>query len=66
MFNVIHISPVSVSFESDEDRPYYSSAPYEVYVNGAFCRKEDRNVFTIFGLSPDTSYEVKIGNDVLT
>ena len=66
MFNVIHISPVSVSFESDEDRPYYSSAPYEVYVNGAFCRKEDRNVFTIFGLKPDTSYEVKIGNDVLT
>ena len=63
MFNVIHISPVSVSFESDEDRPYYAGEPFDVYVNGEFCRKEDRNVFTVFGLRPGESYEFDIAGE---
>ncbi|MBQ1899292.1 MAG: hypothetical protein II153_00135, partial [Erysipelotrichaceae bacterium] len=65
MFNVIHISPVSVSFESDEDRPYYAGKPFDVKVNGQFCRSEEKNVFTIFGLKPSEDYEFDIDGQIL-
>ena len=66
MFDVIHVSPVSVSFESDEDCPYYAGEPFDVCVNGKFDHREDRNVFTIFGLEPGTSYDFKIGEQELS
>ena len=65
MFNVIHVSPVSVSFESDEDRPYYAGKPFDVKVNGQFCRSEEKNVFTIFGLKPSEDYEFDIDGQIL-
>ncbi len=65
MFEIIHISPVSISFERGEDTPYYSSKAYEVYVNDRFYKTEERNVFTVFGLTPDTEYTFTIDGEVL-
>ena len=62
MFEIIHISPVSISFEADDDRPYYAKQPFDIYVDGVFLRSEDRNVFTVFGLKPDTEYEFRLSD----
>ena len=43
MINVIHVSPVSVSFEVENDSPFYAPEAFDVYVNGQFCRRENRN-----------------------
>ncbi len=65
MFNVIHVSPVSVSFEADDERPYYATEAYDVYVDGVFHSREERNVFSVFGLKPDTGYEFRIRDQII-
>ena len=65
MINVIHVSPVSASFEVVNDSPFYAPEAFDVYVNGQLCKKEDRNVFTVFDLQPDTEYEIKAGEETL-
>lgn len=65
MINVIHVSPVSVSFELENDSPFYAPEAFDVLVNGQFYKKEDRNVFTVFDLQPDTVHEIKAGNETV-
>ena len=65
MFDIIHISPVSVSFEADDDCPYYAKESIDIYVDGQFLRKEDRNVFTVFGLKPDQEYEFRLADQLI-
>ena len=61
MFNVINVTPVSVSFESDYNRAYYYDKSYDVYVDGKLYRKdENRNIFTVFDLEPDHEYKIRI------
>ena len=67
MINIINISPVSVSFELVNDKPYYSYDPVDIYVNGELYREaEDRNIFTVFELDPDTEYEFRIDEETVT
>ncbi len=67
MINVIKVSPVSVSFELNNDKAYYSGEKKDIYVNGNLYRKdEDRNVFTVFDLEPDTEYAIRIAEENLT
>lgn len=64
MFNVISISPVSISFESDENHAYTSRNPFDVYVDDVlYKQEEDRNVFTVFDLEPDHEYVFKIRDE---
>ena len=66
MFKIIHISPVSVSFEVDNDLAYYNDKSFDIYVNGNLYREnENRNVFSVFGLEPFTEYTFKIGNEFI-
>ncbi len=66
MFKIIHISPVSVSFEADNNLAYYNDGKFDIYVNGLLYREnEDRNVFTVFGLEPGTEYTFKIANEFI-
>ena len=67
MFRVIHVSPVSVSFEADNDLAYYNSESVDIYVNGELYRQnENRNVFTVFGLKPGTVNIIGIKDEEIT
>ena len=59
MFKKLFVSCVSACFELINENPYYSPEPYEVFLNGEKVGGERKeNVFSLFGLQPDTRYEV--------
>ena len=59
---VLTITSRSVTFELVNDRVYYSGGEFDVYLNGKFVRKENRNVFSLFSLKPSTAYKVRAGD----
>lgn len=57
---VLAITAHSASFELEgNSAPYFSPQEFDVYLNGAFARRERRNVFSVFGLQPQTEYAVE-------
>lgn len=60
---IINLTSRSVSFELESNNPYYNENSFDIYLNDEFVREENRNIFTIFNLNPDTKYCVKIGSD---
>lgn len=60
MLKQIFISASSASFELENTACYDAPEPYEIYLNGVFVEKCSRNVCSLFGLVPDTEYEVMI------
>ena len=56
MLNELFISSVSAAFEWQNDLPYYKEKEYTVYLDGKEAYRGNTNVFSIFGLKPDTSY----------
>lgn len=60
MLNCLYISSTSACFELANDRPYYAPEAYTVLLNGERVREGDTNVFSLFGLKPDTEYEVSL------
>ncbi len=60
MLKLIFISPSSVSFELEQPSCYYALQMFDIFLNGEFLRAEDRNVFSIYGLLPDTEYVLRI------
>lgn len=60
-YNVLKITPVSVTIEMINDDPYYQKTNFDVFVNDELKFKDlNKNVFTIFDLNPNTSYRIKI------
>ncbi len=57
---VLTTSSRSACFELEGKSPYFSSDEFTVYLNGVSVRKECRNVFSLFGLLPDTDYTITI------
>lgn len=48
---LLAITPRSATFELENSAtPYFSPAPFFLYLNGAVLREENRNVFSVFGL----------------
>lgn len=66
-FNLIYKSSVSACFELNNDTIYYAEHPFKVILNGKEIKEENKNVFSIYNLSPNTEYEIKtsISNFVL-
>jgi len=68
--NIIDVSPVSVTFELNEDSPVSSTKPYNILLNNEIIyKKVTDNVFTIFDLKPDTKYRLtinRISKDFIT
>lgn len=62
MLKQIFISASSVSFELENTACFYAPEPYEIYLDGELVRTEERNVFSIYNLIPDTEYELKVKN----
>ena len=66
-FHCLYVSSVSACFELENSAPYYAEAPYDVYVNGALALPGVRtNVFSLFDLTPDTRYAVRVGAVTVT
>ena len=66
-FHCLYVSSVSACFELENSAPYYAETPYDVYVNGALALPGVRtNVFSLFDLTPDTSYAVRVGDVTVT
>lgn len=60
---IITITSRSITIELDNSKPYFSPSPFKIYLNGELLREENKNVFSIFGLNPYTSYKIKINNE---
>lgn len=61
---ILLITPVSVTIELENNEVYYSSKPYDIYLDGAkYIDSYDKNVFTIYNLLPGTYHEVKINEE---
>ena len=60
MFDVIYAGATSACFELTNSAPYYAPEAYTVYLNGTAVRTGETNVFSLFGLRPDTDYEVAV------
>ena len=59
-YKIIHISPVSVTIELENNEAYYSDKEYSISIDGNFIRKEKRNIASVFDLEPDSEYEISI------
>ncbi|MBQ9124337.1 MAG: glycoside hydrolase family 28 protein [Acholeplasmatales bacterium] len=56
---VINITSRTITIELVNNYPYYNDKDFNVYVND-LCFNENRNVFTIYDLNPNTEYNISI------
>lgn len=56
MLNTLFVSSSSACFEWKNELPYYAENQYTVYLNGEEVLTSDTNVFSLFGLAPNTEY----------
>ena len=54
----LFVSAVSACFELENDAPFYAPEPFRVTVDGRELPEQNSNVFSVFGLKPDTKYTV--------
>ena len=47
------------------DKPYYSDY-FNIYLNEKLIRRENRNVFSLFSLEPDTEYKLEANDESLS
>ncbi len=60
MARVIFVSSVSACLELEGSAPYYAPQPFEVLLNGEAAGIFSTNVFSLYGLQPDTDYTVTV------
>ena len=66
MLKTLFISSSSACFEWKNDLPYYAGKEYTIYLNGKAVLSSDTNVFSLFGLEPDTTYKLTSSTGVGT
>ena len=59
MLNTVLVTPTSASFELINS-DCFKTDPYIVYLNGKKIIENDKNVFSIYDLTPNTSYSLKL------
>lgn len=62
-FNILKITCVSITVELINDDIYQVKDFYDVYLNDKKVKTLKENVFSLFDLTPDTSYKLRIGED---
>ena len=63
----IFLSSTSACFELTGGAPYYAGEKYSVYLNGErVIAEEAQNVFSLFSLTPNTRYELTVGDHSLS
>ncbi len=63
MTQILYRGSTSACLELGGDTPHYSRAPYRVLVDGEERLRGDTNVFSLFGLTPASRYEVSVRYD---
>ncbi len=63
MIRILYCGSSSACFELEGGTPYYSKGGYAVLVDGAERFTRDTNVFSLYGLKPDTQYTVTVRFD---
>ncbi|MDE5546730.1 MAG: glycoside hydrolase family 28 protein [Anaeroplasmataceae bacterium] len=62
MFNIIFTSSTSITLELN-NKDVYSTKAYDIYLDGKCIAKDVcTNVYSIYHLTPNTTYTIKIGN----
>ncbi len=59
-FKTIFVSSRSISLELENTDIYRIKDEYLVYINNEFYKKGNKNIFSIFDLTPDTEYEISV------
>ena len=58
---ILNISPISATFELENDNAYYAPKEFNVYINGKVVIKNCKtNCFTVFNLTPNTEYRINV------
>ncbi|MBR4163587.1 MAG: hypothetical protein IKR11_08705, partial [Solobacterium sp.] len=61
MINILYSGSSSACFELQNTVPYFSPELYTVRLNGeVIIREGHENVFSVFDLSPETSYDLEV------
>ena len=60
MFKLLYAGSTSACFELENTEPYYSPEPYTVFLNRERAFEDNRNVFSLFSLRPQTEYIVEL------
>lgn len=63
---VLALTQRSVTLELDNPNAYFSNEEFTVLLNGVPQFKENRNVFSLFSLEPETTYVVSAGEEQLS
>ena len=57
---ILYAGATSVCAELENSKPYYTGTTYQVLLNGKEVLTPEVNVFSLFDLLPDTSYELTV------
>ena len=60
---ILAITSKSATFELDNLSPYFSGNVFLIELNDKLVRQENRNVFSVFGLAPNTDYICKANGE---
>ena len=60
---VLAVTSRSACFETDGSNPYYAEGENEILLDGKLIKREKRNIFSLFSLTPDTAYTLKAGGE---
>lgn len=58
--HLLYVSSTSACFELKNNAAYHAPEAFDVYLNGAFQYTCSKNVFSLFSLTPDTDYELRL------
>ncbi|MCL2010774.1 MAG: hypothetical protein FWG71_09575, partial [Synergistaceae bacterium] len=60
MYKILMETPFGFVVELDGESPYRRQRPYDIFINGKFRARGDGNIFSAFGLAPNTEYDIEI------
>ncbi|MGF6989722.1 polygalacturonase [Lachnospiraceae bacterium PM6-15] len=60
MLTIIKNTPFGFVLKLNYDTPYYAEAAYELYIDEKLWGTYRENIISVFGLKPDTSYQLRI------
>lgn len=65
MIKILKSAAFGVVFERQNSSCFKEQEDYQIYLNGVFYGADNRNVVSIIGLEPDTSYELSLRGNAL-
>ena len=63
---VIYVGTRFIVLELDNHLPYFNDSLYDIYVNDKFYQKSDKNVISLYDLTPNTNYKIKVLGEELS